>query len=136
MTKNKWPCPGQPEALAGQPIGMYHCEFCGEMQLAGASHLPPQFPSQWEPPFPSEEPPQETKHCMLRVLMRDGRVFKGELFDKSYDSYKHEGWFSLAIDHIEHPEVPEVFLFEECSSVVDIEKPTVNLLAVWTGEQP
>jgi hypothetical protein len=56
--KNKWPCPGKPEALAGMPIGMYHCEFCGEMQLAGSSHLPPQFPSQWEEPFPKvAEPP-------------------------------------------------------------------------------
>jgi hypothetical protein len=40
------------------PIGMYHCEFCGEMQLAGSTHLAPQFPSQWEEPFPKvEEPP-------------------------------------------------------------------------------
>ena len=52
MKKNTWPCPGKPEDLKGQPIGMYHCEFCGEMQLAGALHLPPQFPSQWEEPFP------------------------------------------------------------------------------------
>ena len=58
MTKNTWPCPGKPEDLKGQPIGMYHCEFCGEMQLAGVPHLPPQFPSQWEEPFPKvEEPP-------------------------------------------------------------------------------
>ena len=60
MKKNKWPCPGKPEDLKGMPIGMYHCEFCGEMQLAGTSHLPPQFPSQWEEPFPKvpdiEEP--------------------------------------------------------------------------------
>lgn len=56
--KNTWPCPGKPEALAGQPIGMYHCEFCGEMQIAGMPHLTPQFPSQWEEPFPKvEEPP-------------------------------------------------------------------------------
>lgn len=56
--KNKWPCPGRPEDLKDQPIGMYHCEFCGEMQIAGTSHLPPQFPSQWEEPFPKiEEPP-------------------------------------------------------------------------------
>lgn len=56
--KNKWPCPGKPEDLKGQPIGMYHCEFCGEMQLACVPHLPPQFPSQWEEPFPKlEEPP-------------------------------------------------------------------------------
>ena len=56
--KNKWPCPGKPEALAGMPMGMYHCEFCGEMQLAGSFHLAPQFPSQWEEPFPKvEEPP-------------------------------------------------------------------------------
>jgi hypothetical protein len=51
--KNKWPCPGKPEDLADQPIGMYHCEFCGEMQLAGVTHLTPQFPSQWEEPFPA-----------------------------------------------------------------------------------
>ncbi len=58
MTKLKWPCPGKPEDFAGQPIGMFHCEFCGEMQLAGAPHLPPQFPSQWEEPFPKiPEPP-------------------------------------------------------------------------------
>ena len=57
--KNTWPCPGKPEELAGQPIGMYHCEFCGEMQLAGTSHLPPQFPSQWEEPFPKIEEPND-----------------------------------------------------------------------------
>ena len=58
MSKNTWPCPGKPEDLKGQPIGMYHCEFCGEMQLAGVPHLAPQFPSQWEEPFPKvEEPP-------------------------------------------------------------------------------
>ena len=57
-SKNTWPCLGKPEALAGQPIGMYHCEFCGEMQLAGVPHLAPQFPSQWEEPFPkTPEPP-------------------------------------------------------------------------------
>ena len=50
--KNKWPCPGRPESLKGMPLGMYHCEYCGEMQLAGSSHLPPQFPEQWELPFP------------------------------------------------------------------------------------
>lgn len=64
MSKNTWPCPGKPEELKGQPIGMYHCEFCGEMQLAGTSHLPPQFPSQWEEPFPKvedlEEEPEST----------------------------------------------------------------------------
>jgi hypothetical protein len=57
--KNTWPCPGKPEELKGQPIGMYHCEFCGEMQLAGGPHLPPQFPSHWEEPFPKVEDPEE-----------------------------------------------------------------------------
>ena len=52
MTKLTWPCPGKPEDLKGQPIGMYHCEFCGEMQLAGETHLPPQILSQWQEPFP------------------------------------------------------------------------------------
>jgi hypothetical protein len=59
--KNTWPCLGKPEDFAGQPIGMYPCEFCGEMQLAGVTHLPPQVPSQWEEPFPKiEEPPSTT----------------------------------------------------------------------------
>lgn len=57
--KNTWPCLGKPEDLKGQPIGMYHCEFCGEMQLAGTSHLLPQFPSQWEAPFPEDLNPVE-----------------------------------------------------------------------------
>lgn len=64
MSKNTWPCPGKPENLAGQPIGMHHCEFCGEMQVAGTPHLPPQFPSQWEEPFPklveADEPQGES----------------------------------------------------------------------------
>ena len=50
--KHKWPCPGKPEELKGQPIGMYHCEYCGEMQIAGLEHVAPQFPEQWEEPFP------------------------------------------------------------------------------------
>ena len=50
--KNTWPCPGKPEDLKGQPIGMYHCAYCGEMQLAGTLHLPPQSTGQWEEPFP------------------------------------------------------------------------------------
>jgi len=55
--KNTWPCLGKPEDLKGQPIGMYHCEFCGEMQIAGISHLVPQFPEQWEEPFPKDLDP-------------------------------------------------------------------------------
>jgi hypothetical protein len=35
------PCPEKPEDLLGQAIGMYHCPYCGEMQLAGMQHLPP-----------------------------------------------------------------------------------------------
>jgi hypothetical protein len=57
--KNTWPCPGKPEDLKGQPIGMYHCEFCGEMQIAGLPHLEPQFPSEWEEPFPKLPEPTE-----------------------------------------------------------------------------
>lgn len=36
------PCPERPEALAGQPLGMYHCPVCGLLQMAGAPHLPPE----------------------------------------------------------------------------------------------
>lgn len=33
-------CPEDPERLAGAPIGMYHCPWCGCMQVAGWEHLP------------------------------------------------------------------------------------------------
>lgn len=33
-------CAERPEALAGQPIGMYHCPDCGAMLLAGVPHWP------------------------------------------------------------------------------------------------
>lgn len=39
--RRRRPCPEDPEKLRGQPIGMYHCPFCGDMQLAGMPHLPP-----------------------------------------------------------------------------------------------
>lgn len=39
--KRRKPCTEQPLLLAGQPIGQYHCPMCGEMQLAGMAHLPP-----------------------------------------------------------------------------------------------
>ena len=31
-------CPGKPELLVGKPIGMYHCEYCGTMVIAGLPH--------------------------------------------------------------------------------------------------
>lgn len=130
--KNKWPCPGKPEALAGMPIGMYHCEFCDEMQLAGSPHLPPQFPSQWEAPFPTVPEPEGPP--TIRVVMKDGRTFEAELFDRSWDAYKREGWFSLAVDHGEHSEIPDVFLFEECERVVDLRQPDIDLLPIWAGK--
>lgn len=49
---NTWPCQGKPEERKGEPIGQYHCEYCGEMQIAGMPHLPPQFPEYWAKPFP------------------------------------------------------------------------------------
>lgn len=40
MNEEKSPdyCPEKPERFAGQPLGMYHCPYCGEIQMAG---LPP-----------------------------------------------------------------------------------------------
>ena len=37
-------CSYDPRELAGKPIGMFHCPDCGEMQLAGYPHLPPDDP--------------------------------------------------------------------------------------------
>lgn len=46
------PCPYDPRKLAGEPIGMFHCPLCGEMQLAGMEHLPPEVT--WEGPAKTE----------------------------------------------------------------------------------
>ncbi len=37
----KHPCVEDPVKLKGQPIGMYHCPECGEMQIAGLPHTTP-----------------------------------------------------------------------------------------------
>lgn len=34
------PCAEKPEALAGKPIGQYHCPDCGAMVVAGVPHPP------------------------------------------------------------------------------------------------
>lgn len=36
--KSKTSCPGKPELLKHQPIGIYHCEYCFAMVLAGMPH--------------------------------------------------------------------------------------------------
>lgn len=33
-------CTHEPRTGLGQPIGMYHCPECGEMQVAGMQHIP------------------------------------------------------------------------------------------------
>lgn len=32
-------CTEHPEVLSGSPLGMYHCQVCGEMQMAGMMHI-------------------------------------------------------------------------------------------------
>lgn len=32
-------CPEDPARLLGQPLGMYHCPYCGCMQVAGTPHM-------------------------------------------------------------------------------------------------
>lgn len=33
------PWPWEPQQLTGQPIGQYHCPYCGSMVIAGIPHL-------------------------------------------------------------------------------------------------
>jgi hypothetical protein len=33
------PWPWDPIQLKGQPIGQYHCPYCGEMVIAGIDHI-------------------------------------------------------------------------------------------------
>jgi hypothetical protein len=36
-------CPESPERLKGAPLGMYHCPWCGCMQVAGMPHFPHEY---------------------------------------------------------------------------------------------
>ena len=36
--KIKTSCPGRPNLLTNLPMGMYHCEYCGAMVIAGLLH--------------------------------------------------------------------------------------------------
>ena len=38
-TGEECPWPWEPQQLIGQPIGMYHCQYCGEMVVAGVAHV-------------------------------------------------------------------------------------------------
>jgi hypothetical protein len=60
-------CPFEPEHMIGVPLGMFHCDVCGEMVVAGVGH--PRRMGEAEPlpgwrapvPEPTEiEPPTET----------------------------------------------------------------------------
>lgn len=60
-------CPFEPEHMIGVPLGMFHCEVCGEMVLAGAPHvrrMEEQTPLPgWRAPVPEAqepEPPSQT----------------------------------------------------------------------------
>ncbi len=32
------PWPWEPQQLVGVPLGQYHCNYCGEMEVAGMPH--------------------------------------------------------------------------------------------------
>jgi hypothetical protein len=38
FNSTKIPCPEDPKRLCGQPIGQYHCPYCGCMQVACTPH--------------------------------------------------------------------------------------------------
>lgn len=35
---DKTSCPVKPELLKGKPLGMFHCEHCGNIVIAGLPH--------------------------------------------------------------------------------------------------
>lgn len=53
--RERVPCPEDPLALLGQPIGMYHCPYCGMMVLAGLPHLSPSAPADQDPRYPLDD---------------------------------------------------------------------------------
>ena len=82
MTQNNlniWPCPERPEELLGQPIGMYHCPYCGEMQVGGVTHLEPQELDYWDI---SEE---YKKQLRERYLVAENRRLHDSIPDSSVE---------------------------------------------------
>lgn len=53
------PCPEDPLELAGQPIGMYHCPYCGMMVMAAMPHLSPSAPAEQDPDYPLSDYEEE-----------------------------------------------------------------------------
>lgn len=60
-------CPFEPEHLIGVPMGMFHCEVCGDMVMAGITHprrMEETMPLPgWRAPVPEAtdaEPPSTT----------------------------------------------------------------------------
>jgi hypothetical protein len=49
--KKRLPCPEDPLLLRGQPIGQYHCPYCGMMVVAGFPHPSPSPPAVQNPPL-------------------------------------------------------------------------------------
>jgi hypothetical protein len=41
------PWPWDPQQLAGEPLGMYHCPYCGGMVIAGMEHPDYEDPDRW-----------------------------------------------------------------------------------------
>ena len=57
-------CPGKPELLAGQPIGMYHCEYCCAMVIAGLPHpTDAQIREQGDIPYSDLKNEKENQGC-------------------------------------------------------------------------
>lgn len=51
--RKRKPCPEQSVLLAGQPLGQYHCPYCGMMLLAGVPHFAPDlYEAEYGQPWP------------------------------------------------------------------------------------
>lgn len=63
-------CPEDPRRLTGEPIGMYHCPWCGMMVLAGLPHPDPDdvMPDLWASEFDHARTPDKRRdlHVSLK----------------------------------------------------------------------
>ena len=53
----------------------------------------------------------------IRITLKDRRIFTGPL--DHWDGI--EKFLTLAVDHVQHPEIPQVFDFDEIDNVVDLD---------------
>jgi hypothetical protein len=65
-------CPREHQHLQGVPLGMFHCEVCGLMVLAGVPHLKYKWVGDWETGYADFEDPPNNEALVCGDCPKEG----------------------------------------------------------------